>query len=80
MRQGGSEKTSGKKMGREAGRTYLGICITKLDGDVTDKLVLKTDSHDSRDRLDHGRLAVSDMADSSYPRCIHISIVRRAGH
>ncbi len=48
----------------------LCIGITQLDGDVTDQLVLETNSHDSRDCLNHGRFAVSDMPDSSCPKII----------
>ena len=46
-------------------RTDLGVGITKLNCDVTDKFVLETDSHDTRDSLDYGRFTVGYMSDSS---------------
>lgn len=43
----------------------LGVGITQLDGDISDQLVLETDSLYTRDSLDHGRLSVSDMTNRS---------------
>ena len=43
----------------------LGVGITQLDGDISDQLVLETNSLDTRNGLDHGGLSVSDVADGS---------------
>ena len=43
----------------------LGICVSKLDGDVALKLVLEAHSHDARERLDHRRLTVGYVPNRS---------------
>lgn len=43
----------------------LGVGITQLDGNVSDQLVLETDSLDTRDSLDDGGLSVSYMANGT---------------
>ena len=57
------DKANGETGWRE--KTDLCVRITQLDRDVPDKFVFETDSHDTRNGLDHGRFAVSDMADRS---------------
>lgn len=47
-------------------RSYFRVGITKLDGNVSYKLVLEPHSHDTRNGLDNGRLSVRDMADRAY--------------
>ena len=44
---------------------YLGVCVTELDGDVPDQLVLETDGLDAGDGLDDGGFSVCDMADGA---------------
>ena len=44
-------------------RRYLGVGITKLDSNVPDELVLKSDGHDTRDGLHNGRFPVGDVSD-----------------
>lgn len=43
----------------------LGVGVTQLDGNVSDQLVLETNSLDTRDGLDDGGLSVSDVADGA---------------
>jgi len=55
-----------KKEKEKPKRTHFGICVAELDRDVSDELVLESDSHDARDRLYDRRLSVGDMADSAW--------------
>lgn len=49
----------------------LGVCVTKLDGDVANQLVLESDSLDARDGLNDGGLSVSDVANGAdVDRCL----------
>jgi len=41
----------------------LSVGITKLDCNVPDELVLKSDGHDTRDGFHDGRFSVGDMSD-----------------
>ncbi|OSS54826.1 hypothetical protein B5807_01369 [Epicoccum nigrum] len=43
----------------------LGVGVAELDGDVALELVLEADRLHARDGLDHGRLAVGDVADGA---------------
>jgi hypothetical protein len=45
--------------------TDLGICVTKLDGNISFQLVLESNSSDSRDGSDCGRLSVCDMTNGT---------------
>ena len=45
--------------------TDLGICVTKLDGNISFQLVLESNSGDSRNGSDCGRLSVGDMTNGT---------------
>jgi hypothetical protein len=45
--------------------TDLGICVTKFDGNISFQLVLESNSGNSRDGSDCGRLSVCDMTNGT---------------
>ena len=56
----------GNIMWKRMRRLCLGVGITKLDGDIPDELVLKSDGHDTRDCLHDSRFSVCDVSDCPY--------------
>jgi hypothetical protein len=45
---------------------HLGVCVTKLDGDISLQLVLESNGLNTRDGSNSGRLSVCDVSDRSY--------------
>ena len=43
----------------------FGVCVTKLDSNISLQLILESDSLNTRDGLDDGRFSVSDMTNGT---------------